>query len=242
MREAEDSVERVENEKVEWIFPIEETHEKEKETLPPFISIKSDEDSAQEDFSETDSSFVDNKGTEESQSWRERPNPFTKMIDALKSMKPLTEIKVRQWMEQFLHLMEKRKRKEVTEEKNKGQVSIKLGLMTGKKELVCDFCEVCDHFYPGAVFADVYVNGRLQWMMCPNCLLYCKEQANGSLEQNIRARFHKLAHRLEKSARQARSLAIAEDFRTPSLHEWEAWETASYAVQEVAATNQRWDP
>ena len=129
-------------------------------------------------------------------------------------MKPLTQHKVRQWMEQFLKLMDKRKRKEVAEEKSEGKVSIKLGLMTGKNELACDFCEVCDHFYPGAVFADVYVNGRLQWMMCPNCLLYCKEQANGSLEQNIRARFHKLAHRLEKAARQARGLAVADEFHT----------------------------
>lgn len=242
MREAEDSVESVENEKVEWIYPIEETPKKEKETLSPFISLTADKDQAKDNSSEANQSFFDNKSTEDSRGWKKGPNPFTKMIGALKSMKPLTEIKVRQWMEQFLQLMEKRKRKEVSEEKNEGQVSIKLGLMTGKNELVCDFCEVCDHFYPGAVFADVYVNGRLQWMMCPNCLLYCKEQANGSLEQNIRARFHKLAHRLEKSARRARGLAVAEDFRTPSLHEWEAWETASYAVQEVAATNQRWDP
>jgi hypothetical protein len=124
----------------------------------------------------------------------------------------------------------------VEEEGAQQKVSLKLGLMTGRKEMNCDFCQVNDHFYPGAMFADIYVDGELKWVMCPNCLWYCREQANGSLEKNVRARFNHLAHRLEQEARRARRLAASEDFRVPSIHEWEAWETASYALKEVAST------
>ncbi|GGE20461.1 hypothetical protein GCM10011571_23040 [Marinithermofilum abyssi] len=144
---------------------------------------------------------------------------------------------VKRWLERFFKTIELKKKKEVETEWEERQVSLKLGFMTGQNEMACDFCEVHDHFYPGAIFADVYVDGQLKWIMCPNCLLYCKEQANGSMEQNVRARFHYLAHRLEKEARRARSLAVTEDFQVPSRHEWEAWETASFALREVAASN-----
>lgn len=192
-------------------------------------------------FADLTLSLEGEKGRQEAKVQERMKESFAKVINNLKKMKPLTQTKVREWLEQFFRLVEKLKRKEVAKEEIERQVSLKLGLMTGQKELVCDFCEVHDHFYPGAIFADVYVDGRLQWIMCPNCLLYCKEQANGDLEQNIRARFHYLAYRLEQATRRARRLAIAEEFRVPSTHEWEAWETASYALQEVASTEQRWE-
>lgn len=164
---------------------------------------------------------------------------FAKIIFQFRSLKqknPLSHLKWKEWMEQFFQLVERKKQKDVHQEQELRQVSVKLGFMTGKNELYCDFCEVNDHFYPGAIFADVYVDGALKWMMCPNCLQYCREQANGSMESNLRARFHQLAFRLERESRRARNLATTEDFRVPSLYEWEAWENASFAMQEVAAS------
>lgn len=163
---------------------------------------------------------------------------FSDWLNGLKSVKwngKLDE-KVKDWIGQFFQIVERLRKKEVEEEVARQQVSLKLGLMTGRKEMSCDFCQVTDHFYPGALFADIYVDGELKWVMCPNCLWYCREQANGSLEKNVRARFNQLAHRLEQEARRARRLATLEDFRVPGLHEWEAWETASYALKEVAST------
>ena len=37
----------------------------------------------------------------------------------------------------------------------------------------------------------------------------------------------------KQEARRARNLAASEDFQVPRMHEWEAWETASLAMQEV---------
>lgn len=48
-------------------------------------------------------------------------------------------------------MIEEKKRKEVQEEEKNRQVSVKLGFMTGKNELFCDFCEINDRFYPGAI-------------------------------------------------------------------------------------------
>ncbi|EGK11687.1 hypothetical protein HMPREF9374_1931 [Desmospora sp. 8437] len=165
--------------------------------------------------------------------WR---SAFKKATEQLRKMKPLSQLKLREWTSQFFQMIEEKKRKEVQEEEKNRQVSVKLGFMTGKNELFCDFCEINDRFYPGAIFADVYVDGALKWMMCPNCLHYCRQQANGSMEKNIRARFNQLAFRLEQEARRARNLAATEDFQVPRMHEWEAWETASLAMQEVASS------
>lgn len=166
--------------------------------------------------------------------WR---SAFEKATDQLRKIKPLSQQKLREWISQFFQMIEEKKKKEVQEEEQNRQVSVKLGFMTGKNELFCDFCEVNDRFYPGAIFADVYVDGALKWMMCPNCLHYCRQQANGSMEKNIRARFNQLAFRLEQEARRARNLAASEDFQVPRMHEWEAWETASLAMQEVASSH-----
>lgn len=167
--------------------------------------------------------------------WR---SAFEKATDQLRKMKqPLSELKLREWIGQFFQIIGEKKQKEVQEEEANRQVSVKLGFMTGKNEMYCDFCEINDRFYPGAIFADVYVDGTLKWMMCPNCLYYCRQQANGSMTQNIRARFNQLAFRLEQEAHRARKLASSEDFQVPRIHEWEAWETASLAMQEVAASH-----
>lgn len=171
--------------------------------------------------------------------WRKRARElFSDWLSGFRNAKwngKLDE-KVKEWIGRFFHIVERLRKKEVEEEGVRQQVSLKLGLMTGRKEMTCDFCLVTDHFYPGALFADVYVDGELKWVMCPNCLWYCREQSNGSLEKNVRARFHQLAHRLEQEARRARRLASTEDFRVPGRHEWEAWETASYALKEVASS------
>lgn len=163
---------------------------------------------------------------------------FSDLINGLKNAKWNEKLdeKVKEWIGRFFQVVERLRKKEVEEEGARQKVSLKLGLMTGRKEMNCDFCQVTDHFYPGALFADIYVDGELKWVMCPNCLWYCREQSNGSLEKNVRARFNHLAHRLEQEARRARRLAASEDFRVPSHHEWEAWETASYALKEVAST------
>ncbi|OYD09146.1 hypothetical protein [Paludifilum halophilum] len=173
-------------------------------------------------------------GKEGDRRWKTAFESFVRRFRRLKP--PLNRKKVQEWVEAFFRIIEQKKRKEVKEEFENRQVSLKLGFMTGQNELYCDFCEVNDHFYPGAIFADVYVDGTLQWMMCPNCLNYCREQSHGSMEQNIRARFNQLAFRLEREARRARRLAASEDFRVPGIHEWEAWETASFAMREVAAS------
>ncbi|QKG85319.1 hypothetical protein GXN76_13105 [Kroppenstedtia pulmonis] len=165
--------------------------------------------------------------------WKDSLSKIIEQFHRLK--KPLSHIKLKEWIQGFFRVVEKKKQTEVYEEYEKKQVSVKLGFMTGQNEMYCDFCEVRDHFYPGAIFADVYVDGMLKWLMCPNCLNYCRQQAHGSLEQNIRARFNHLAHRLEREAHRARNLAASEDFHTPSPYEWEAWETASVAMQEVAS-------
>ncbi|MFD1427418.1 hypothetical protein JOD24_002803 [Kroppenstedtia sanguinis] len=165
--------------------------------------------------------------------WR---SAFQKVTEQLRKLKPLSQQKWKEWMQRFFQMIEEKRRKEVQEEEKNRQVSVKLGFMTGRNELFCDFCEINDHFYPGAIFADVYVDGALKWMMCPNCLHYCRQQANGSMEKNIRARFNQLAFRLEQEARRARNLATSEDFQVPQMHEWEAWETASLAMQEVASS------
>ncbi|PTX53651.1 hypothetical protein C8P63_12812 [Melghirimyces profundicolus] len=166
--------------------------------------------------------------------WRD---VFEKATTRLKKMgNPLSHLKFREWIGQFFRMIDEKKRREVRDEQENRQVSVKLGFMTGKNELFCDFCEVNDRFFTGAIFADIYVDGTLKWMMCPNCLNYCRQQANGSMEQNVRARFNQLACRLEREARRARNLAASEDFQVPKLHEWEAWETASMAMQEVATT------
>ncbi|PTM60031.1 hypothetical protein [Desmospora activa] len=169
-------------------------------------------------------------------SWKNAFAKITAQFRALRQKKPLSNLKWREWMERFFKVVEKKKQKEVKVEQEQRQVSVKLGFMTGQNELYCDFCEVHDRFYPGAIFADIYVDGALKWMMCPNCLQYCRDHANGSIESNIRARFNQLAFRLEREARRARNLATSEDFRAPSMHEWEAWENASFAMQEVAST------
>ncbi|MFC4077109.1 helix-turn-helix domain-containing protein [Salinithrix halophila] len=171
------------------------------------------------------------------QKWRAAFERITEQIRKIRIKKPLSRTRVNEWVEGFFRLIESKKKKEVQEEFEKREVSLKLGFITGKNEMFCDFCEVNDHFYPGAIFADIYVDGALKWMMCPNCLNYCRQQANGSMEHNVRARFNQLAHRLEREARRARQLAAAEDFRVPHPHEWEAWETASLAMQEVATSH-----
>lgn len=177
-----------------------------------------------------------NGETNERPPWKESFAKIAAQFRALKERSPLSDIKWREWIDQFFRLVERKKQRDVHQEQEQRQVSVKLGFMTGQNELHCDFCEINDHFYPGAIFADVYVDGALKWLMCPNCLQYCRDQANGSMEANLRARFHQLAFRLEKEARRARHLATAEDFRVPSLYEWEAWENASFAMQEVAAS------
>ncbi|MDA8353570.1 MAG: helix-turn-helix domain-containing protein [Firmicutes bacterium] len=176
----------------------------------------------------------DDGGSEIGERWKEAFEKATAQLEKMK--KPLSRLRFKEWIGQFFQMIDEKKRDEVRQEKVDRQVSVKLGFMTGKNELFCDFCEIDDHFYPGAIFADIYVEGSLKWMMCPNCLNYCRQQANGSMEQNIRARFNQLAFRLEREARRARNLAASEDFRVPPLHEWDAWETASMAMQEVAAT------
>ncbi len=163
---------------------------------------------------------------------------FSEWLKGLKHAKwnDKWDVKVKEWVGRFFQIVERLRKREVEEEGVRQKVSLKLGIMTGRKEMNCDFCQVTDHFYPGALFADIYVDGELKWVMCPNCLWYCREQSNGSLEKNVRARFNHLAYRLEQEARRARRLAASEDFRVPSHHEWEAWETASYALKEVAST------
>lgn len=163
---------------------------------------------------------------------------FSEWLKGLKHAKwnDKWDVKVKEWVGRFFQIVERLRKREVEEEGVRQKVSLKLGIMTGRKEMNCDFCQVTDHFYPGALFADIYVDGELKWVMCPNCLWYCREQSNGSLEKNVRARFNHLAYRLEQEARRARRLAASEDFRVPSYHEWEAWETASYALKEVAST------
>lgn len=171
-----------------------------------------------------------------SQFWQEAFTKIASQLRTLRQKRPLSNLKWKEWMEKFFKLVEKKKQEDVKTEQEQRQVSVKLGFMTGQNELYCDFCEVHDRFYPGAIFADIYVDGALKWMMCPNCLQYCRDHANGSMESNIRARFNQLAFRLEREARRARNLATSEDFQVPSLHEWEAWENASFAMQEVAST------
>lgn len=176
---------------------------------------------------------------EKEEPWRNRAKElFSDWLNGLKNAKWNEKLdeKAKEWIGRFFQIVERLRKKEVEEEGARQKVSLKLGLMTGRKEMNCDFCQVTDHFYPGALFADVYVDGELKWVMCPNCLWYCREQSNGSLEKNVRARFNQLAHRLEQEARRARRLASTEDFRVPGRHEWEAWETASYALKEAAST------
>lgn len=176
---------------------------------------------------------------EKEEPWRNRAKElFSDWLNGLKNAKWNEKLdqKAKEWIGRFFQIVERLRKKEVEEESVRQKVSLKLGLMTGRKEMNCDFCQVRDHFYPGALFADIYVDGELKWVMCPNCLWYCREQSNGSLEKNVRARFNQLAHRLEQEARRARRLASTEDFRVPGRHEWEAWETASYALKEAAST------
>ncbi|SDX42750.1 hypothetical protein SAMN05444487_11749 [Marininema mesophilum] len=169
------------------------------------------------------------------QKWKAAFERITEQLRRLQDMRPLSRLRVKERLEGFFRLIESKKKKDVDEEFDKKEVSLKLGFMTGQNEMFCDFCEVHDRFYPGAIFADVYVDGGLKWMMCPNCLNYCRQQSNGSMEQNVRARFNHLAHRLEKEAQRARKLAASENFQVPQPHEWEAWETASVTMQEVAS-------
>ncbi|SMO86303.1 hypothetical protein [Melghirimyces algeriensis] len=162
---------------------------------------------------------------------------FEKAIAQLRKMKkPFSYLRLQKWFNHFFQMIDQKKRQDIRKEKQHRQVSVKLGFMTGKNELFCDFCEINDRFFAGAIFADIYVEGTLKWMMCPNCLSYCRQQANGSMEQNIRARFHQLAVRLEREAQRARKLSTSETFQVPALHEWDAWETASIAMQEAAAS------
>ncbi|SFS46293.1 helix-turn-helix domain-containing protein [Marininema halotolerans] len=169
--------------------------------------------------------------------WKSAFEKITEQLRRLQGMKPLSRLRVKERLEGFFRIIESKKKTDIDEEFEKREVSLKLGFMTGQNEMFCDFCEVHDRFYPGAIFADIYVDGALKWMMCPNCLNYCRQQSNGSMEQNVRARFNHLAHRLEREAQRARKLAASENFRVPQDHEWEAWETASVTMQEVASAH-----
>lgn len=148
---------------------------------------------------------------------------------------PISKENVKDLIQQFFKVVEKKKSDEIQMERHERQVSLKLGFMTGKKELHCDFCGIEDRFYAGAMFGDLYVDGMPKWMMCPSCLTYCREQGLERFEQRVRARFHQLSARLEREALRARNLATVEAFQVPNQVEWEAWETASAALEEAAA-------
>jgi hypothetical protein len=166
----------------------------------------------------------------------EKNNPFVRLKRQFARLKsPISKESVKDLIQQFFKVVEKKKSDEIHVERDQRQVSLKLGFMTGKKELHCDFCGIEDRFYAGAMFGDLYVDGTPKWMMCPNCLTYCREQGQERFEQRVRARFHQLAARLEREARRARNLATVEAFQVPKPVEWEAWETASVALEEAVA-------
>jgi hypothetical protein len=166
----------------------------------------------------------------------ENSNPFVRLKRQFARLKsPISKESVKDLIQQFFKVVEKKKSNDIHVERDQRQVSLKLGFMTGKKELHCDFCGIEDRFYAGAMFGDLYVDGTPKWMMCPNCLTYCREQGLEQFEQRVRARFHQLAARLEREARRARNLATVEAFQVPDRVEWEAWETASAALEEAAS-------
>jgi hypothetical protein len=178
----------------------------------------------------------DEKNEETEEEPAENSNPFVRLKRQFARLKsPITKENVKNLIQQFFKVVEEKKSNEIHVERDQRQVSLKLGFMTGKKELHCDFCGIEDRFYAGAMFGDLYVDGTPKWMMCPSCLTYCKEQGQERFEQRVRARFHQLAARLERDARRARNLATVEAFQVPNQAEWEAWETAAVALEEAAA-------